>query len=58
MRPVTMDDEMIWRDILDAEMETETRQHPRRQASTAAPDSAYRLEDIRSLVTCLRTRSP
>ncbi|TFK43549.1 hypothetical protein BDQ12DRAFT_595944 [Crucibulum laeve] len=48
MRPVTDNDELIWEDILDAEMENELRQMPRRQPS-AANDSAYRLEDIRSL---------
>ncbi|RXW25183.1 hypothetical protein EST38_g699 [Candolleomyces aberdarensis] len=49
MRPVTEEDELLWEDILEAEMENELKQIPRRQPSAAAPDSAYRLEDIRSL---------
>ncbi|KAF9009085.1 hypothetical protein BDQ17DRAFT_1398182 [Cyathus striatus] len=49
MRSVTEADEMAWEEILEAELETEARQHPRRQPSAAANDSAYRLEDIRSL---------
>ncbi|EAU84770.2 IQ domain-containing protein-containing RasGAP [Coprinopsis cinerea okayama7 len=49
MRPVTENDEMLWEDILEAEMENELKQMPRRQPSTAVVDSAYRLEDIRSL---------
>lgn len=49
MKPVTEADELLWEDILEAEMEAEIRQMPRRQPSQAAPDSAYRLEDIRSL---------
>jgi len=49
LRPVTDDDELIWEEILDAEMENEHMRHPGRQASAAAADSAYRLEDIRSL---------
>ncbi|TFK28757.1 IQ domain-containing protein-containing RasGAP [Coprinopsis marcescibilis] len=49
MRPVTENDEMLWEDILEAEMENELKQIPRRQPSTAVADSAYRLEDIRSL---------
>ena len=48
LRPVTDDDEIIWEEILEAEMETEQQKHPRRQPSQAAADSAYRLEDIRS----------
>jgi Ras GTPase-activating-like protein IQGAP2/3 len=49
MRPVTEEDEANWEDILEAEMENEqVRQIPRRQPSTAAAESAYRLEDIRS----------
>lgn len=48
MCPVTDDDELVWEEILDAEMENEYRQVPRRQPSTAAAESAYRLEDIRS----------
>ena len=50
MRPVTEEDELLWEDILEAEMENELKQMPRRQPSAAAPDSAYRLEDIRSYV--------
>ncbi|KAJ3515338.1 hypothetical protein NLJ89_g1823 [Agrocybe chaxingu] len=49
MRPVTENDEILWEEILDAEIENEMRQIPRRQPSTVANDSAYRLEDIRSL---------
>lgn len=48
MRPVTEDDELMWEEILEAEIETEMRQIPRRQPLAAAGDSAYRLEDIRS----------
>lgn len=50
MRPVAEEDEQTWEDILQAEVENEhARQHPRRQPSAAVADSAYRLEDIRSL---------
>ncbi|KAF9568918.1 hypothetical protein CPC08DRAFT_790400 [Agrocybe pediades] len=49
MRPVTEQDELLWEDILEAEIENEIRQMPRRQPSAAVNDSAYRLEDIRSL---------
>lgn len=49
MRRVTEDDELMWEEILDAEMENEMRHNPRRQPSAVANDSAYRLEDIRSL---------
>ncbi|KAJ2929576.1 hypothetical protein H1R20_g7517, partial [Candolleomyces eurysporus] len=49
MRPVTEEDELLWEDILEAEMENELKQMPRRQSSAATPDSAYRVEDIRSL---------
>jgi Ras GTPase-activating-like protein IQGAP2/3 len=49
MRPVTEEDEFVWEEILEAEMENEQlRQIPRRQPSAVATDSAYRLEDIRS----------
>lgn len=49
MRPVVDDDELIWEEILEAEMENEQiRQIPRRQPSSTPGDSAYRLEDIRS----------
>ncbi|KAG1755714.1 ras GTPase-activating protein [Suillus lakei] len=46
MRPVSDDDELRWETIL-AEMDNEPT--PRRMPSTAAGESAYRLEDIRSL---------
>ncbi|KZP17291.1 hypothetical protein FIBSPDRAFT_747344 [Athelia psychrophila] len=50
MRPVTDEEEELWEHVLEAEIENEqTRQVPRRQRSEAAGDSAYRLEDIRSL---------
>lgn len=49
MRPITEEGEQIWDEILQAEAESEqVRQIERRQPSTAAVDSAYRLEDIRS----------
>jgi Ras GTPase-activating-like protein IQGAP2/3 len=48
MKPVAENDELMWEEILEAEMENEMRQIPKRQPSTAAGDSAYRLEDIRS----------
>ena len=48
MQPVTEKDELLWEEILETEMENEMRQIPRRQPSTMAADSAYRLEDIRS----------
>ncbi|KAH9482628.1 Ras GTPase-activating-like protein rng2 [Psilocybe cubensis] len=49
MQRVTENDEALWEEILEAEIENEIRQMPRRQPSTAVNDSAYRLEDIRSL---------
>ncbi|KAK2466197.1 hypothetical protein APHAL10511_001839 [Amanita phalloides] len=50
MHPVTEEDEQTWEEILQAEAENEqARQIPRRQPSAAVADSAYRLEDIRSL---------
>ncbi|KAF9259503.1 hypothetical protein L218DRAFT_963533 [Marasmius fiardii PR-910] len=51
LQPVTDEDENVWEDIVEAEMESEViRTHDRRQPSTAGPESAaYRLEDIRSL---------
>ncbi|KAJ8086612.1 iqgap- protein [Marasmius tenuissimus] len=51
LQPVTDDDENVWEDIVEAEMENEVvRTHDRRQPSTAGAESAaYRLEDIRSL---------
>ncbi|KAF7352695.1 Ras GTPase-activating-like protein rng2 [Mycena venus] len=50
LKPVTDEEEQIWEDILDAEAEHEQAQltHSRRQPSTTAGDSAYRLFDIRS----------
>lgn len=47
MRPVTENDEILWEDIVDAEIENEKSKHPRRQPSAVGPDAAYRLEDIR-----------
>ncbi|KAF9534346.1 IQ domain-containing protein-containing RasGAP [Crepidotus variabilis] len=49
MRPVTENDELLWEEILETELETEVRQIPRRQPSAVNNDSAYRLEDIRLL---------
>ncbi|KAK0190956.1 ras GTPase-activating protein [Armillaria mellea] len=51
LQPVTDDDELIWEGILDAEIVNEEARHthPGRQASQVVADSAYRLEDIRSL---------
>ncbi|KAG0709616.1 hypothetical protein DFH29DRAFT_884999 [Suillus ampliporus] len=46
MRPVSDDDELRWEGIV-AEMDNEPM--PRRMPSTSAGESAYRLEDIRSL---------
>ncbi|KAJ6539341.1 ras GTPase-activating protein [Mycena capillaripes] len=48
LRPVTDEEEQIWEEILDAEAEHEQIGHSRRQPSTTAADSAYRLDDIRS----------
>lgn len=48
LRPVTDEEEQIWDEILEAEAEHEQVGHGRRQASTTAADSAYRLDDIRS----------
>ncbi|KAJ7638716.1 hypothetical protein FB45DRAFT_409849 [Roridomyces roridus] len=45
---VTDEDEQIWEDILEAEAQHEQIGHGRRQPSTVAADSAYRLDDIRS----------
>ncbi len=54
MQPVSDEHEMIWEDILESEIESDHRlRHPRRMPSTAAQESAYRLEDIRSWVDCL-----
>jgi len=50
MQPVSDEHEMMWEDILESEMENDHRlRHPRRMPSTAVQESAYRLEDIRSL---------
>ncbi|KAF7355360.1 Ras GTPase-activating-like protein rng2 [Mycena sanguinolenta] len=51
LRPVTEEDDDIWNAILEAEEEQEQAQyaHGRRQPSTTAGDSAYRLDDIRSV---------
>jgi hypothetical protein len=49
MKPVADNDEFLWEEILEAEMEAEYKQN-RRQPSTTAAEAAYRLEDIRSLV--------
>lgn len=49
MQPVSDEHEMMWEDILESEIESDHRlRHPRRMPSTAAQESAYRLEDIRS----------
>ncbi|KAJ7591074.1 ras GTPase-activating protein [Mycena floridula] len=47
MRPVTDNDEYIWNEILEVELENEARQMPRRQPSAVEPE--YRLQDIREL---------
>ncbi|KAI0268208.1 hypothetical protein BC834DRAFT_821746 [Gloeopeniophorella convolvens] len=50
MQPVSDGHETMWEDILESEMESDHRlRHPRRMPSTAAQESAYRLEDIRQL---------
>ncbi|KAH9060882.1 ras GTPase-activating protein [Lactarius vividus] len=50
MQPVSALHETTWEDILESEMESDHRlRHPRRAPSAAAQESAYRLEDIRSL---------
>ncbi|KAH9006764.1 ras GTPase-activating protein [Lactarius hatsudake] len=50
MQPVTAEHETTWEDILESEMESDHRlRHPRRAPSAAVQESAYRLEDIRSL---------
>jgi len=48
MRPVTEEDEQMWEEMLQAEVENEHARVPRRQPSAGITDSAYRLEDIRS----------
>ncbi|KAF8897516.1 ras GTPase-activating protein [Infundibulicybe gibba] len=45
----TNDDELIWEEILGAETNDGEGENPRRQPSATVPDSAYRLEDIRTL---------
>ena len=50
MQPVAEKDELLWEEILEMEIENEMRQPARRQPSTMANDSAYRLEDIRLYV--------
>jgi len=53
MQPVSDEHEVMWEDILESEMESDYRlRHPSRMPSTAAQESAYRLEDIRSWVDC------
>ncbi|KAH9999926.1 hypothetical protein BJV77DRAFT_1058234 [Russula vinacea] len=50
MQPVSDEHEMMWEDILESEIESDHRlRHPRRMPSMAVQESAYRLEDIRSL---------
>lgn len=52
MQPVTEDDELTWEEVLETEMASDHKlRHPARMPSTAAQESAYRLEDIRSYVT-------
>ncbi|RPD67315.1 hypothetical protein L226DRAFT_452633 [Lentinus tigrinus ALCF2SS1-7] len=48
MQPVTDNDEVVWEGILE-EMEQDMMRHQRRMPSTTGADSAYRLEDIRSM---------
>ncbi|KAI0751641.1 hypothetical protein C8Q80DRAFT_1310107 [Daedaleopsis nitida] len=48
MQPVTDDHELVWEGILE-EMERDMNRHQRRMPSTTGADSAYRLEDIRSM---------
>ncbi|OCH90975.1 hypothetical protein OBBRIDRAFT_729743 [Obba rivulosa] len=48
MQPVTDEHELIWEGILE-EMERDQIRYQRRMPSTAAPDSGYSLEDIRSM---------
>ncbi|KAI0774141.1 hypothetical protein C8Q74DRAFT_1200411 [Fomes fomentarius] len=48
MQPVTDDHEYVWEGILE-EMERDMMRHQRRMPSTTGADSAYRLEDIRSM---------
>ncbi|TFY63402.1 hypothetical protein EVJ58_g3276 [Rhodofomes roseus] len=48
MQPVTDEHELVWEEILQ-EMEREQLRHQRRMPSTTGAESAYRLEDIRSM---------
>ncbi|KAI0677108.1 hypothetical protein C8Q78DRAFT_959803 [Trametes maxima] len=48
MQPVTDEHEFVWEGILE-EMEQDQLRHQRRMPSTTGADSAYRLEDIRSM---------
>ncbi|KAF8469444.1 hypothetical protein JB92DRAFT_3057212 [Gautieria morchelliformis] len=47
-QPVEEEHEFMWEDIVDHELTTD-RKRNRRMPSTTGPESAYRLEDIRSL---------
>ncbi|KAG8733921.1 hypothetical protein FRC11_000145 [Ceratobasidium sp. 423] len=49
MKPVTENDEYAWEDIVDKELVTDRMLQKRRLPSQGAQDSAYRLEDIRTL---------
>ncbi|KAG8745710.1 hypothetical protein FRC10_007190 [Ceratobasidium sp. 414] len=49
MQPVTESDEYTWEDIVDKELVTDRMLQKRRLPSQGAQDSAYRLEDIRTL---------
>lgn len=54
MQPVTEEDELLWDEVLETEMASDHKlRHPARMPSTAAQESAYRLEDIRSYVSSL-----
>lgn len=49
VEPVTEEHEYLWAEIVENELvHYQKQQHHGRQASAAAGDSAYRLEDIRS----------
>ncbi|KAL5488188.1 IQG1 [Sanghuangporus weigelae] len=50
MQPVSEEHEMFWEDIVDRElMNDHMRQRRRRMPSTTGAESAYRLDDVRSL---------
>ncbi|KLO15676.1 hypothetical protein SCHPADRAFT_902188 [Schizopora paradoxa] len=50
MQPVSEEHEMFWEDIVDRElMNDHMRQRQRRMPSTTGAESAYRLDDIKSL---------